>query len=141
MTSNIEHFRQLATTWVNSRVCVLVVVVSSASLLRTYYCVRRLHYVIGDFQRIRRNLGGKRRGGGRTPFHITRHRAGLAAGPVCGGRKLHADDVHHPEVLMTQNVAVEDKVADVRPAEIDERRDTGKMDDLNSRPRVEPESY
>ena len=42
---------------------------------------------------------------------------------------------------MTQNVAVEDKVADVRPAEIDERRDTGKMDDLNSRPRVEPESY
>jgi len=50
MISNIEHYRQLATKWVNSRVCVLVVVVSSASLLHTYYCVRRLHYVIGDFQ-------------------------------------------------------------------------------------------
>jgi hypothetical protein len=32
--------------------------------------------------------------------------------------RLDADDVHHAEVLMAQNVAVKDEVTNVRPAEV-----------------------
>src|SRR5580704_15804645 len=57
---------------------------------------------------------------------MTGRSASFSAGLVCRSGKLHTDDVHHSEVLMVENVAVKNKVADVGPAEIDERRYAGK---------------
>src|SRR5258708_38528059 len=55
------------------------------------------------------------------------HRGNYLLGSACGGgsRSNHLNDVHHAQVLVAENVAMKDEIANVIPAEIEAERDAG----------------
>ena len=59
----------------------------------------------------------------------------IATVPPLLAAGFDANDVHHAEVFMAQNVAVKDKVANARPPEVYPQRDAGKRVVCNSIPK------
>src|SRR5258708_9702738 len=55
------------------------------------------------------------------------HRGNYLLGSACGrgSRWNHLNDVHHAQVLVAENVAMKDEIANVLPAEIEAERDAG----------------
>src|SRR5260370_17208574 len=55
------------------------------------------------------------------------HRGNYLLGSACGrgSRSNHLNDVHHAQVLVAENVAMKDEIANVIPAEIEAERDAG----------------
>src|SRR5260370_38979646 len=55
------------------------------------------------------------------------HRGNYLLGSACGrgSRWNHLNDVHHAQVLVAENVAMKDEIANVIPAEIEAERDAG----------------